>query len=194
MYGGCFSRCYERLEVWEKAQPLAAAALPADGQLELAGWQIRCEAARDIVNTQDTFTVVPTGEITSVEGTVFDFTEYRKIGQNIDDDLEQLTLVQGYDHNFVVDGTDGTLKEFAVASSPDTGITMKCSTDLPGFQLYAGNFLKHPNGKGGKAYQPRDGFCLETQFYPNSINEAGFPDCVFGPDREYDTVTVYQFI
>lgn len=58
------SRCYERLEVWEKAQPLAAAALPADGQLELAGWQIRCEAARDIVNTQDTFTVVPMGEIT----------------------------------------------------------------------------------------------------------------------------------
>lgn len=71
---------------------------------------------------------------------------------------------------------------------------MQCSTTLPGFQLYTGNFIANKPGKEGAVYNKRDGFCLETQFYPNSINQAGFPDCVFGPDREYDTVTVYQFI
>ena len=53
--------------------------------------------------------------------------------------------------------------------------------------------LKHPHGKEGAVYKARDGFCLETQFYPNSINEPAFPDSIFGPDREYDTVTVYKF-
>ena len=137
---------------------------------------------------------IPTGEIASVEGTPFDFRVAKTIGKDIDADNEQLKFVGGYDHNYVIDGADGSMKVFCEVTAPATGITMKCSTDLPGFQLYAGNFLNHPNGKGGVAYKARDGFCLETQFYPNSINEAGFPDCVFGPDREYDTKTVYQFI
>ena len=88
---------------------------------------------------------------------------------------------------------DGTVKPFAEVSSPVTGITMKCSTNLPGFQLYTGNFLKNSSGKENTAYKPRDGFCLETQFYPNSVNQDGFPDCIFGPEREYDYITVYQF-
>lgn len=136
---------------------------------------------------------IPTGEIASVEGTPFDFRQEKTIGKDIDADNEQLKFVGGYDHNFVVDGADGTRRNFCTVTSPKTGITMQCSTTLPGFQLYAANFLNHDHGKEGTVYKPRDGFCLETQFYPNSINEAGFPDCVFGPDREYDTVTVYQF-
>ena len=136
---------------------------------------------------------IPTGEIASVEGTPFDFRQEKTIGKDIDADNEQLKFVGGYDHNYVVDGADGTRRNFCTVTSPKTGITMQCSTTLPGFQLYAGNFLNHDHGKDGTVYKPRDGFCLETQFYPNSINEAGFPDCVFGPDREYDTVTVYQF-
>ncbi len=70
---------------------------------------------------------------------------------------------------------------------------MECFTNLPGFQLYVGNFLKADGAKDGATYKARDGFCLETQVYPNSINEAGFPDCVYGPDREYDNITVYKF-
>ncbi len=137
---------------------------------------------------------IPTGEIASVEGTPFDFREEKTIGRDIDADNEQLKFVGGYDHNYVIDDADGTRRTFCTVSSPKTGITMQCSTTLPGFQLYVGNFLKHGNGKGGAVYKARDGFCLETQFYPNSIKEPGFPDSVFGPDREYDTVTVYQFI
>ncbi len=137
---------------------------------------------------------IPTGEIATVEGTPFDFRQEKTIGKDIDADFEQLKFVGGYDHNYVIDGADGTRRIFCTVSSPKTGIKMQCSTNLPGFQLYAGNFLKHPHGKEGAEYKPRDGFCLESQCYPNSINQEGFPDCVFGPNREYDTVTVYQFI
>jgi aldose 1-epimerase len=136
---------------------------------------------------------IPTGELQSVAGTVFDFTKEKTIGQDINADVEQLQCVGGYDHNFCVDGDEGVLREAAFAKSPDTGITLKCSTTLPGVQLYVGNFLKSDEGKEGTQYKARDGFCLETQYYPNSINQAGFPDSVFGPDREYDSVTVYQF-
>lgn len=136
---------------------------------------------------------IPTGEIAPVEGTPFDFRTAKPIGRDIDADNEQLKFVGGYDHNWVVDGYDGTLKKFCEVSSPRTGIKMECFTSLPGFQFYSGNFLKDVQGKGGNVYGKRDGFCLETQVYPNSINQAGFPDCVYGPDREYDNVTVYRF-
>ncbi len=137
---------------------------------------------------------IPTGEIAPVAGTPFDFSEAKPIGRDIDADNEQLKFVGGYDHNWVVDGYDGTLKKFCEVSSPRTGIKMECYTSLPGFQFYSGNFLKGVAGKGGSSYQRRDGFCLETQVYPNSINQEGFPDCVYGPDREYDNVTVYKFV
>nr|WP_297771468.1 aldose epimerase family protein [uncultured Butyrivibrio sp.] len=136
---------------------------------------------------------IPTGELKDVAGTVFDFTKEKTIGQDINADVEQLQCVGGYDHNYCVDGQEGALRQAAVAKSPVTGITLKCSTTLPGIQLYAGNFLKNDNGKENTKYKARDGFCLETQFYPNSINQPGFPDAVFGPDRDYDSVTVYQF-
>ena len=136
---------------------------------------------------------IPTGEIASVEGTPFDFRQEKTIGRDIDENYEQLNFVGGYDHNFVVDGADGSRKLFCTVSSPDSGIKMNCYTTLPGFQLYAGNFLKASGAKGGGDYRPRDGFCLETQFYPNSINEPSFPDCVFGPGRDYDHITVYKF-
>ena len=136
---------------------------------------------------------IPTGEIADVTGTPFDFRQEKALGRDIDADNAQLKYVGGYDHNYVVDGADGSLKEFCAVTSPATGITMTCYTTLPGFQLYAGNFLEHPHGKEGAVYKARDGFCLETQFYPNSVNEPGFPDPIFGPDRECDTVTVYKF-
>ncbi len=136
---------------------------------------------------------IPTGEIADVQGTPLDFSSPKPIGQDIDADFQQLKFVGGYDHNYCIDGADGTLRNFATVTNPVTGITMHCSTTLPGFQLYSGNFLKSEHGKGGITYVPRDGFCLETQYYPNSANEASFPDIVFGPEREYDSVTVYQF-
>ncbi len=136
---------------------------------------------------------IPTGEIATVEGTPFDFRQAKAIGRDIDADNEQIKFVGGYDHNWCVDDYDGSLKKFCEVSSPKTGIKMECFTSLPGFQFYSGNFLKDVAGKGGNVYNKRDGFCLETQVYPNSVNEPGFPDCIYGPDREYDNVTVYKF-
>lgn len=137
---------------------------------------------------------IPTGEITPVEGTPMDFRKMKPIGQDIGADCEQLKLVLGYDHNFVIDGADGTLREIAQAKDPKSGRMMKVFTDLPGVQFYAGNCIGAETGKDAAAYGPRMGFCLETQYYPDNIHHPNFPQAVFGPDRDFDSVTVYQFM
>ncbi len=135
---------------------------------------------------------IPTGEIAPVAGTVMDFTSFKTIGKEIEADEEQLKLVQGYDHNYVVDDYDGSLKLIAVAKA--AGRTMEVYSDLPGVQFYAGNCIAYQEGKEGAAYTPRCGFCLETQYYPNSINQEGFPKPVFDAGQKYDTTTVYKFV
>lgn len=137
---------------------------------------------------------IPTGELAEVAGTVFDFnTGFRRIGDSIDDDIEQLKLVQGYDHNWVIDVQDGRVNEVAVLKSAKSGRVMKVYSDQPGIQFYAGNCIAPQTGKGGAKYDVREGLCLETQVYPDSINQAGFPDAVYTPDRPYDTETIYEF-
>ncbi|MDD6629166.1 MAG: galactose mutarotase [Lachnospiraceae bacterium] len=137
---------------------------------------------------------IPTGEIQPVAGTPMDFTKMKPIGQDINADFEQLKLTLGYDHNFVIDGADGSLKEIAVAEDPKSGRKMKVFTTLPGVQFYAGNCIGEDTGKDNTPYGPRKGFCLETQYYPDNIHHPNFPQSVFGPGRDYESVTVYQFM
>jgi aldose 1-epimerase len=137
---------------------------------------------------------IPTGEIAPVAGTPMDFTEPKPIGQDIGAEFEQLKLGQGYDHNFVIDGADGTLREIAVVEDKKSGRKMKAFTTLPGVQFYAGNCIGIETGKGGTTYGPRVGMCLETQYFPDAVNHSDFPSDIFGPDRDYDAVTVYQFV
>ena len=137
---------------------------------------------------------IPTGEIVPVAGTPMDFTSPKPIGQDIRADFEQLKLTLGYDHNFVIDDADGTLREIAVVEDPKSGRKIKAFSTLPGVQFYAGNCIGEETGKGGVHYVPRMGMCLETQYFPDSINKPNFPSVVFGPDRDYDAVTVYQFM
>lgn len=137
---------------------------------------------------------IPTGEIAPVEGTPLDFTKMKPVGQDINADCEQLKLVQGYDHNFVIDGADGTLREIAEVQDPKSGRKMKVFTDLPGVQFYAGNCIGVETGKENTTYEPRKGLCLETQYYPDNIHHPNFPQSVFGPGKVYDTVTIYQFV
>ncbi|MBR5115701.1 MAG: galactose mutarotase, partial [Lachnospiraceae bacterium] len=136
---------------------------------------------------------IPTGELAPVAGTPFDFRKPKLIGKEINTDIEQLKLVKGYDHNFCVDDADGTMREIAVTSCPATGITMHTLSDLPGVQFYAGNCLVAPKAKDGGSYGSRDGFCLETQYFPNSLNQEGFDRPIFGPGHDLDTTTVYRF-
>lgn len=136
---------------------------------------------------------IPTGEVATVTGTPMDFTAERVVGKDIDADFEQLVLTGGYDHNWVVDGWDGSLREIAVVKSAKTGITLYAYTTLPGVQFYAGNFISNQTGKGGVSYTKRGGLCLETQYFPNTINTPSFPQCVFGEGNNYDSETVYRF-
>ncbi len=137
------------------------------------------------------FGAIPTGEIAPVAGTVMDFTTEKTIGRDIGADEEQLKLVKGYDHNFVVDGYTGESKLIAVAKAD--GRTMEVYSDLPGVQFYAGNCITPQPGKDEAVYKERTGFCLETQYFPNSANDPAFERPVFDKGQKYETTTVYKF-
>lgn len=136
---------------------------------------------------------IPTGKIVPVEGTPMDFRRAKRIGDEIDADWDQLTMVQGYDHNWALDTTFGEVELIARVEDEKAGRTMEVYTDLPGVQFYAGNCITPHTGKGGVHYDKRHALCLETQYFPNSINEPGFRQPVFEAGQPYHTVTVYKF-
>lgn len=142
-------------------------------------------------------TLIPTGELRPVQGTPFDFRSPATIGARIDDDDEQLRLGGGYDHNFVLDRdsvVDGEPVLAAEVYEPASGRVMTVRTTEPGLQLYTGNFLDGSiTGKGGVVYGHRHGFCLETQHYPDSPNQPGFPSTILRPGDTYRSRTVYAF-
>lgn len=138
------------------------------------------------------FGAIPTGEIAPVAGTVMDFTKEKTIGQDIGTDFEQLKLVKGYDHNYVVDDYTGKLQLIATASAD--GRKMEVYSDLPGVQFYAGNCIAPQEGKDEAVYKERTGFCLETQYFPNSVNDPAFAHPIFDANQKYETTTVYKFV
>ena len=137
---------------------------------------------------------IPTGELRSVVRTPFNFLTPVAIGARIDNDEEQLKLGNGYDHNFVINGRKGTLRQAAVVTEPTTGRVMEVWTTEPGVQLYTGNFLDGTLvGKSGKPYHRRYGFCLETQHYPDSPNKPNFPTTVLKKGATFRSTTIYRF-
>jgi aldose 1-epimerase len=139
-------------------------------------------------------TLIPTGELRSVEGTPLDFREPHKIGERIEDEYEQLIIGRGYDHNFVLNKeTPGELSFAASAYEDSTGRFMEVFTTQPAIQLYTGNFLNGEKGKGDAVYNFRNGFCLETQHYPDSPNYPEFPSTVLRPGEEYKHKTIFKF-
>ena len=137
---------------------------------------------------------IPTGELAPVDATPMDLRTAQPIGARINEPFGQLTLAGGYDHNWVIDGWDRALRPAALAWSPETGISMEVSTTLPGVQFYTGNYLDGcPAGKGGAVYAARCGFCLETQFFPDTPNQPSFPSCVLRAGEDYNSRTVYRF-
>jgi aldose 1-epimerase len=138
--------------------------------------------------------LIPTGELKSVEGTPFDFRQPNVIGARINADEEQIKRGGGYDHNFIVDGEPGTLRLAARVTEPTSGRVLEVSTTEPGVQFYTGNFLDGTvKGKGGVAYAKRNGFCLETQHFPDSPNHPAFPTTTLKPGAEYKSTTVFKF-
>ena len=137
---------------------------------------------------------IPTGEIAPVAGTPMDFTTMKPIGQDIEADFEQLKFVGGYDHNYAICEKPGEMKKMAEAYCDKTGIAMEAETTCCGMQFYAGNFITDPQtGKGGVIYGRRHGFCLESQYYPNAINQENFARPLLKKGEHYDSVTRYRF-
>ena len=127
-----------------------------------------------------------------VAGTPFDFTAEKPVGRDIGADDEQLRNVGGYDHNYVLDPAQG-LRLAARLIGEKSGIVMETWTEKPGVQLYSGNFLETADAKGGGVYRPRQGLCLETQFFPDSPNHPAWGDILLRPGRRYDYITEYRF-
>ena len=136
---------------------------------------------------------IPTGEVRDVTGTAFDFREEKPIGRDIGEDDEQLRQCRGYDHNYCLDVHD--LKTPSVeAYEPSGGVRMQVFTDLPGVQLYTGNFLSGLAGKGGKPMEKHAGFCLETQYWPDTPHQPSFPQCLYKAGEEYASQTIFKFV
>ncbi|OUL25298.1 aldose epimerase family protein [Nostoc sp. 106C] len=130
--------------------------------------------------------MIPTGEIKSVTGTAFDFKKAEKIGARINE-------VGGFDHNYVLNKKDSFETPIAILNDELSGRKLEVFTDQPGMQFYSGNML---NGTfktdAGKAIEQHTALCLETQHFPNSPNEPGFPSVILHPGEKYHTITKYK--
>ena len=150
----------------------------------------------EIMIAADAFTeidreFIPTGALPPVAGTALDFTSYKPIGRDIGSDWDQIVMAGGYDHNFVLK-KDAAPK--VSVRSPKTGIQMDMDTNCPGVQFYTANGLDGSiTGKSGRPYGKHGGFCLETQFFPDSVNQPSFPSCTVSKDSPMELFTTYRF-
>ena len=142
--------------------------------------------------------LIPTGKLLDVAGTPFDFNTPKTLGQDIDQ------IKPGYDHCYVTEVynedtktsvplDDSDLVEFCKVTEPTTGHEMQVFTNLVGCQLYTGNFIQDKIGRAGKKYNIHDGFCFETQCFPDTPNQKDFPTCVLEPGQTMKAKTVYSF-
>ncbi len=138
-----------------------------------------------------------TGEIDSVFNTPMDFTKEKEIGADINEDFAQLIMSKGYDHNYVLNKSEGELALFARATGEKSKIAMEMYTTQPGVQFYTGNHLendKNKLGKNGAIYKKRSGFCMETQHFPCASYHSHFPSIELFPENEYHHTSVYKFL
>jgi aldose 1-epimerase len=134
--------------------------------------------------------LIPTGDLANVEGTPFDFRKPNVIG----DRFGALTGEPvGYDHNFVLDGSEGERTLAAKAMDPLTGRFVEVHTTEPGVQFYTGNFLDGSLSSGNRTYVQHSGFCLETQHFPDSPNQPDFPSTVLRPGEVFTSQTILKF-
>jgi aldose 1-epimerase len=138
-------------------------------------------------------TLIPTGELRSVEGTPFDFRQPTAIGARIKQDDRQLKFGNGYDHNYVLNHPMGRLDVIAQVSEPTTGRVLEVLSTEPGLQFYTGNFLDGTiTGKGGQVYNFRNAFCMEPQHFPNSPNQSDFPSTALRPGQVYHNTIIFR--
>jgi aldose 1-epimerase len=136
--------------------------------------------------------LIPTGEIKPVKGTPMDFTTPQTIGARF---AQLHTNPVGYDDNYVLNGGGKSLALVARAYEPGSGRVMEVHTTQPGVQFYTANFLNGSlPGKRGVVYQQHSAFCLETQHFPDSVNQPAFPSVILRPGQTYRHTTAYKFL
>lgn len=167
--------------------------LKGEGEDDILGHELMINADR-FTPINENF--IPTGRLESVAGTPFDFRTAKAIGRDINADDPQLRLGLGYDHNWVLNpAADGQKMRLAAELyEPISGRVLTVLTEEPGIQFYSGNFLDgRLTGKSGKRYAYRGALCLETQHFPDSPNQPGFPSTVLRPGEQYQTKTIFGF-
>lgn len=135
---------------------------------------------------------IPIQDYMFVENTPLDLRKMTKISENINNPHIQLKNGKGFDHNYVINNYDGTLKFAAEVIENSSGRSIKVLTTEPGVQFYSGNHL-NMTGKGGIKYSKRHGLCLETQHFPDSPNRPNYPSTVLHPGELFSSQTVYKF-
>lgn len=141
-------------------------------------------------------TQIPTGEIASVEGTPMDFTEFKKLGKDINEDFEALKIGKGYDHCFAIDEwLPGKITTAAWLRDDKSGRTLEVLTSQPGAQIYTGNWFggETPLNPEGRPYQDYEGVAIECQHFPDSPHHANFPSTELKPGEEFEETIIYKF-
>lgn len=160
------------------------------GHASGSAWDEEVWIAADMYTEADAESI-PTGKLIAVEGTPMDFRTPKKVEKEIGEDYIALKYGNGYDHNWVLNGTG--FRKVASAHSEKTGIKMEVLTDLPGIQFYSGNFLVETKGKDGAIYDKGHGICFETQYFPDAIHKENFESPILKKGEKYETTTVYKF-